>query len=164
MLYNAASDGKSDDCSKKSRQDANRILASEDWIDCDVHFGLDVDYVGYLYGVARAGGRFPQRNTMTATDDLRDPADKIGIKDIEEQLDSPSIFPEISAEQKNDSSEGPPNFRPLTTEEKKEFVNSLDAKGKRILAELEGKSKSSRKSAAQAVGSKGPRVQIAQFE
>lgn len=30
-------------------------------------------------------------------------------------------------------------FRPLTKKEKKEFMNSLDAKGRQILAELEGK-------------------------
>ena len=35
-------------------------------------------------------------------------------------------------------------FRPLTEEEKKAFLNSLNAEGKRILAELAGKSKSSR--------------------
>jgi len=32
-----------------------------------------------------------------------------------------------------------PEFRPLTEEEKKEFLNSLDEKGQRILAELEGR-------------------------
>ena len=33
-------------------------------------------------------------------------------------------------------------FRPLTEEEKKAFVNSLDAKGRQILAELAGKATS----------------------
>ena len=33
-------------------------------------------------------------------------------------------------------------FRPLTEEEKKAFVNSLDAKGKQILAELAGEATS----------------------
>jgi hypothetical protein len=49
-------------------------------------------------------------------------------------------------------------FRPLTGEEKRAFLNSLNAEGKRMLAELEGKRKSlsngrSRKSAAQGVDS-----------
>ena len=34
-------------------------------------------------------------------------------------------------------------FRPLTEGEKQEFMNSLDANGKRILAELMGKTKGS---------------------
>jgi hypothetical protein len=47
-------------------------------------------------------------------------------------------------------------FRPLTQEEKGQFLNSLNAEGKRMLAELEGKRKSlstrrSRKAAAQIV-------------
>ena len=33
-------------------------------------------------------------------------------------------------------------FRPLTEEEKKAFVNSLDAKGRQMLAELAGKATS----------------------
>jgi hypothetical protein len=49
-------------------------------------------------------------------------------------------------------------FRPLTQEEKGQFLNSLNAEGKRMLAELEGKRKSlstrrSRKPAAQVVDS-----------
>ena len=47
-------------------------------------------------------------------------------------------------------------FQPLTEEEKKEFLNSLDEKGKRILAELEGRNIAigrSRKPVAQVVES-----------
>ena len=56
-----------------------------------------------------------------------------------------SIFPadpETSATQKHGSSTRTKNkFRQLTEEEKEEFVNSLDAKGKQIYAELAGKAK-----------------------
>jgi hypothetical protein len=61
-------------------------------------------------------------------------------------------------------------FRPLTQEEKGQFLNSLNAEGKRMLAELEGKRKSlstrrSRKPAAQGVDSDlvsiAPNTQIA---
>ena len=47
-------------------------------------------------------------------------------------------------------------FRPLTEEEKNQFLNALDANGKRILAELEGRRSKvlrSRKPAAQVVDS-----------
>jgi len=53
------------------------------------------------------------------------------------------VVPETGAKQENDSSTGAGDveFRPLTEEEKKEFVNSLNAEGKQILAELAGKRK-----------------------
>ena len=46
--------------SKNGLRVENRIRTSEDWvekdwIDCDVHFGLDAHYLGYLYAIARAG-------------------------------------------------------------------------------------------------------------
>ena len=44
-------------------------------------------------------------------------------------------------------------FRPLTEEEKKEFLNSLDEKGKRILAELEGRNSTIGRSVAPVVES-----------
>jgi len=48
------------------------------------------------------------------------------------------LVPKPSGRQKTDSTAGADDFefRPLTDEEKQEFVNSLDAKGKQILAEL----------------------------
>jgi len=60
------------------------------------------------------------------------------------------LFPETGAKKKNDSSTGAGDFefRPLTQEEKQEFVNSLDAKGGQVLAELESKLKVSSDSAA----------------
>src|SRR5262245_61805893 len=48
-----------------------------------------------------------------------------------------SIVPEKTIEQKNDSQEY--GFRPLTDDEKKEFENSLDDDGKKILRELSEK-------------------------
>ena len=39
--------------------------------------------------------------------------------------------------QLNDSSSEDFEFRPLTEKEKKEFLNSLDGRGRKILAELE---------------------------
>ena len=45
---------------RKDLQAANRVHADKDWvekdwIDCDVHFGLDANYLGYLYGIAKVG-------------------------------------------------------------------------------------------------------------
>ena len=67
---------------------------------------------------------------MTAKDDFQGIVDKVLI-DIE---DVKGRF----AKQKNDTAAdvGDFEFRPLTEEEKKEFVNSLDAQGKQLLSEL----------------------------
>ena len=71
--------------------------------------------------------------------------------EMREQPDT-SIVPEIEVEQKADSSVGDFGFRPLTEEEKKAFVDSLDADGKRILRELAGeKSKLNAKKRSAAV-------------
>jgi len=60
------------------------------------------------------------------------------IKELNEEID---LVPKIITKQLNDSSSEDFVFRPLTKKEKKEFVNSLDANGRQILAELEGKPK-----------------------
>src|SRR5262249_28773347 len=86
--------------------------------------------------------RAPQRRTpMGAIDLLQRLVGKIRSGNIKPQMDNVPIAPETSTKQKNDSSAecGDFGFRPLTEREKKEFVNSLDAKAKKILAELEGK-------------------------
>jgi len=76
---------------------------------------------------------------MELKDDLNSVVDMVvtEIHQLEEEID---LVPETIAKQLN---EPPVEFRPLTEEEKKEFVNSLDAKGKQLLAELEGRSKKS---------------------
>ena len=50
-----------------------------------------------------------------------------------------SVDPEISEQKHDPSARAKNKFRRLTDEEKEEFVNSLDAKGKRFYAELAGK-------------------------
>jgi hypothetical protein len=52
-----------------------------------------------------------------------------------------SIVATALNKQPNDSPSKDFAFRPLTKKEKEEFVNSLDAKGRQILAELERKPK-----------------------
>jgi hypothetical protein len=78
---------------------------------------------------------------MTAEDDFLGTVDKvlIEIEDIKEQ------FPGTNTQQKNDSAAcaGDFDFRPLTEEEKKEFADSLGAKGNQILAELAAKRRAS---------------------
>jgi hypothetical protein len=77
---------------------------------------------------------------MPAKDDFQMILDSL-TEEIKEQIDNDiSGTREVSTEQKNDSLAGAGDFefRPLTEEEKKEFVNSLDAKAKQILAELAG--------------------------
>ena len=74
---------------------------------------------------------------MTAKDDFLGIVDKVLI-DVE---DVKGGFPGTIAKKKNDTAAGVSafKFRPLTEEEKQEFVNSLDAKGKQLLSELEPK-------------------------
>jgi len=61
-----------------------------------------------------------------------------GITEVREQLDT-SIVPTTELDQKTDTSAWDFGFQPLTEEEKKAFVDSLDANGKRILRELAAK-------------------------
>ena len=83
--------------------------------------------------------------SMKAEDDFLDLADKIGTKEIEERLDASIVQTQSSKKMfhRRDF-----EFRPLTEEEKKEFVNSLNADGKRILAQLAGNVTRSGESAA----------------
>jgi hypothetical protein len=76
----------------------------------------------------------PRKETlMTAKDDFMEIVDKVLI-DIE---DVKGRSPGTIAKQKNDTAAGVGDFkfRPLTEEEKQEFVNSLDAKGKRVFVD-----------------------------
>ena len=70
---------------------------------------------------------------MTAKDDFLGIVDKV-LLEIE---DIKGLSPGNIAGEKNDSVAGHFEFRPLTEEEKQEFVNSLDARGKQLLAEIE---------------------------
>jgi|SRR5262245_34931678 len=77
---------------------------------------------------------------MTATNDFPSTIHRV-LTEIEELNEEIDLVPKIITKQLNDSSSEDFEFRPLTEEEKKEFVNSLDAEGKRILADLQGKPK-----------------------
>ena len=59
------------------------------------------------------------------------------IHELEEEID---LVPEMITKQLDEPAF---EFRPLTEEEKKEFIESLDDNGRQILAELEGRSKKS---------------------
>ena len=85
---------------------------------------------------------------MTIQHDCLDLIDKMDIDGTEQEGDNMSVVPECSDKQEIRAAPGRFEFRPLTEKEKKEFVNSLDAKGKQILAELEGRAGPSHKSAA----------------
>jgi hypothetical protein len=58
------------------------------------------------------------------------------IEELKEEID---LVPEIIASQRSDPSF---EFRPFTEAEKKQFVDSLDVRGKQILAELAGQASS----------------------
>ena len=64
---------------------------------------------------------------------------QIAVEGIKQQLDETPLVPQD--EENKDC--GDYQFRPLTRKEKKEFIASLDAKGRRILAELAGKADTS---------------------
>lgn len=53
----------------------------------------------------------------------------------EQQLEETPLVPQ----HEENKDPGDYQFRPLTRKEKKEFIDSLDAKGRKILAELAGK-------------------------
>jgi hypothetical protein len=75
---------------------------------------------------------------MKSTDDFRKVVDTV-LTEIEELHEEIGLVPKIITKQLIASSSDDFGFRPLTEKEKKEFVNSLDDKGRQILAELEGK-------------------------
>jgi hypothetical protein len=72
---------------------------------------------------------------MTATNDVPRVVGRV-LTEIEELNEEIDLVPKIIAKQLNESSSEDFEFRPLTEEEKKEFVNSLDAQGKQLLSEL----------------------------
>ena len=72
---------------------------------------------------------------MSRWDDRLDRAGQIAIEKTTQQLDETSLVPQDG--QHNEG--GDYEFRPLTRKEKKEFIASLDAKGRKLLAELAGK-------------------------
>jgi hypothetical protein len=77
---------------------------------------------------------------------------RVALRGGENPMPTKNDFLDIDGinEQQKKSGDQPGHFefRPLTEEEKIEFMNSLDAKGKKILAELMGKESSSESAAA----------------
>ena len=90
---------------------------------------------------------------MTATNDFERIVNNL-TEGIEEQVDNNINGIRGTTEQENGSPAGAENFelRPLTKEEKDEFINSLDARGRQILVDLAGEAKDSNDSGAGAVG------------
>lgn len=72
---------------------------------------------------------------MSRRDDYLNKADELAIEGIKQQLDETPLVPQ----NEENKDPGDYQFRPLTRKEKKEFIDSLDAKGRKILAELAGK-------------------------
>jgi len=87
------------------------------------------------------------RKILPTGDDVKGAVENIlaEIKDIKSNV---STDLQIGTKQKTDSLAGGEDveFRPLTEEEKKAFVNSLDAKSTQMLAQFAGETKSSRDS------------------
>lgn len=81
----------------------------------------------------------PETPMTDEEDDFLNLADKIGIKGM---LDNAFIIPEIEDRQKKDLSAGHFEFRPLTEEQKKDFLHSLD-EGQPTLAERSNRAKNS---------------------
>jgi hypothetical protein len=85
--------------------------------------------------------------SMKAEESTLDFTNEIGTKEVKDEF-NPSIVPGLKVEEKKASSEGHFEFRALTDEEKKDFVNSLNSDGKRFLAQLAAKTARSGDSAA----------------
>jgi len=84
---------------------------------------------------------------MKVADDVLDLTDKVGAENAPEHVDA-SIVPATELEQKAAPPAADFEFQPLTEDEKKDFVNSLNAEGKRIMAQLSEKVVRSGESAA----------------
>ena len=56
--------------------------------------------------------------------------------EVKGQVNNVPVVPDESVQKRTDDQLGNFGFRSLTEEEKKEFLDSLDAKGKKVLAEL----------------------------
>ena len=80
---------------------------------------------------------------MKARDDFQLLLEKINDEDSKGPIDNIPVVLERVHEQRISSEAKARDFefRPLTEEEKEEFVNSLDANGKKILAEFANKKK-----------------------
>jgi len=81
------------------------------------------------------------RKILPTGDDVKDAVETI-LTEIKSNI-SPDL--QIGTKQKTDSLAGSEDveFRPLTEEEKKEFVNSLDAKSSQMFAQFAGETKNS---------------------
>src|SRR5215475_11672362 len=80
---------------------------------------------------------FLREASMEAKDDHLRIVNSV-LTEIEELKEEIDLVPEIITKQLNDSSF---EFRPFTDEEKKQFVDSLDSRGKQILTELAGQAR-----------------------
>jgi hypothetical protein len=143
-------------------------------------------FVGLFYNAEREGGGFQSRNEEKKLPEalrrwlsnsehlvrwiLRNGTSFVRRLIPEEDQQSKTLTPECHQLNAVSNERTGFEFRPLTQEEKGQFLNSLNAEGKRMLAELEGKRKSlrtrrSRKAAAQDVDSDevsiAPNTQIA---
>lgn len=88
---------------------------------------------------------------MTTQKDCLDRVGKISVDAIEERGENFSMAPENRDPQEIDPLPAGLDFQPLSESERKEFVNSLDAKGKKMLAELEHRSEPYHETAAPTV-------------
>jgi hypothetical protein len=89
-------------------------------------------------GVALRSGVIPMLTKSDAPKTIY-PLDIDGLK---EQADKTSVLAHGSVQKSTDAQPENFTFRPLTEREKTEFLNSLDGKGRKILAELTGKKSS----------------------
>ena len=88
-------------------------------------------------------GEFPM-----PTGDVLKVIRSLDIEETNERLDGTPVVPDDSVQKKTGDQPGDYAFRPLNEEEKKEFMNSLNAKGRKILEELSDKKSKSECSAA----------------
>ena len=90
----------------------------------------------------------PRGETPMPTDDFLKVISQFDIGGITGQQHEAPIAPGDSIQKKTGVEPGEFGFRPLTEQEKNEFVNSLDDKAEKILTDLAGKKNSSKPAAA----------------
>jgi hypothetical protein len=86
--------------------------------------------------------------TPVPTDDFLKVIGQFDIGESTGQRHEARIAPDDRIQKKTRDERGEFGFRPLTEQEKNEFVNSLDDKAKKILTDLAGKKNSSKSAAA----------------
>ena len=101
-----------------------------------------------IFGIGPVVALRGRRNLMPVKSGFLKVISQDGSDEVEEHLEESPVASDDSVQKKTVDQQDAFVFRPLTEEEKNEFMNSFSVKGKKLLAELMGKESSSKPDAA----------------